>query len=97
MNSPSLIALLLLIAAASRSPAVANAQSTRSDAMRIAVAVHPICTVRVNPGEWSIEDAVDVACRNFRVNQPAPLVTGDHANGSLAADIESGDTVVINF
>jgi hypothetical protein len=97
MKSPRVVAVLLLLAAVVCSPAVADAHSTRSDAMRIAVTVDPICTVAVSAGQWSIGNAVSVVCRNLRLYQPAPAVTGIGANGAIAHDVEPGDTVVINF
>ena len=82
-----LLALLVALAVISRSPAVAEQLSSRTDdRLRIGVTVDPICTVVVTPGEWSADEAVDVACRNLPESHPEPSIR----DGGAA-------TVVINF
>jgi len=74
MKSLRWFALFVALCAISTS-AVAEQLSSRSDeTLTIGVTVDPTCTVAVTPGKREPEEAVRLACRNLRENQPAPLV-----------------------
>jgi hypothetical protein len=73
MKHPRVLALLVVLACFSRSPATAE-QLKRAEALTIGVAVHPTCTVAVTAGETDPDEAINLACRNLRKTQPAPLL-----------------------
>ena len=93
MKYSRLLVLLVALAAIARSPATADQLSSRTEeALTIGVIVDPICTLAVTPGEWSADEAIDIACRNLPKSHPAPRVTdAPGAAGNSAA------TVVIHF
>ena len=90
MKSPCWCLLFVALCAVSSS-AVAEQQSSRKDeALTIGVTVDPTCTVAVTPGKREPEEAIRLACRNLRENQPEPLV--------LEAKPRDGyDVVLIRF
>jgi hypothetical protein len=93
MESPRLIALLLLLlASTSLSPAVAEQSSGTGteDTLRIGVTVDPTCTVKVTPGESAPDAAIKLACRNLRAGQPTPLLI-------QTTPREGHDVVLIRF
>jgi hypothetical protein len=93
MRHPRLLVLLVALAGISRSPAIAEQRSSRTDdTLTTGVTVDPTCTVAVTPGEWSGGEAIDIACRNLPKSHPHPRVTdAPGAAGNSAA------TVVIHF
>jgi hypothetical protein len=96
-DMPRLLALLLAIGCVSRSPAVADQgpeRATTAENLTIAVTVEPVCTVTVNTGKSSADDAVDVGCRNLRSGQPEPLVI---EADETTPGTDFGDAVIIRF
>ena len=83
--------MLFVVLSAISGSAVAEQRSSRKDeALTIGVTVDPTCTVAITPGKREPEEAIRLACRNLRENQPAPLV--------LEAEQRDGhDVVLIRF
>ena len=70
------IALLLVVGGIVSSPAVAEQSSSSNidKQLSISVTVDPTCTVAKLPGVQKPEEAINLACRNFREGQPEPIV-----------------------
>jgi hypothetical protein len=83
--------ILFVAVCAVSSSAVAEQLSNRiDDALTIGVTVDPTCTVAITPGKREPEEAIRLACRNLRENQPQPLL--------LEAEQRDGhDVVLIRF
>jgi hypothetical protein len=90
MKSSRWFILFVAICAVSSSATAEQLSSRIDEALKIGVTVDPTCTVAVTPGKREPEEAIRLACRNLRENQPEPLV--------LEAEQRDGhDVVLIRF
>ena len=102
MKNPSSRIPVLVFALLSTAGLLAQKGGSGAE-LTVSVKVAPICTVAVTPGEWTVDQAIDVRCRNLAISQPQPVISPAsiataHEGSAVGTDGDGGVAmIVINF